>query len=240
MLEGTDPTDIDGCRRLMRQITVNSGARAGVEMALHDAVAQSAGIPLFEFYGGRSRPAVPTIWHVSGGDPASNAEEAARAVHEDGFRLVKVKVGGDVDVDIAKMWAVREAVGPDVMLIPDANQGWDPDSSIRFCQAVAGAHPAFLEQPVLRNDVAGMARVNAGPVRVAADEGVFDVTDLRTHLVLAAPNLMYGAGTCPYYLAGDIVAEPLQVEAGMLHPPAGPGLGLHLDPDLVKRYRLDV
>ena len=200
LLLGRDPSNLYDLRRLMRKIAIrNNGARAAVEMALHDVVAQAAGMPLFQFYGGRSREAVPTIWHVSGGDPASNAEDAARAVHEDGYRLVKVKVGGDVDTDIAKVQAVRDAVGDDVMLLPDANQGWDVTSALRFCHGVAETKPDFLEQPVIESDILGMAKVNRGPVPIAGDEGVFDAASLRTHVELGAVSavvakLMKAAG----------------------------------------------
>ena len=200
VLVGMDPRDLYVLRRLMRRIAIhNNAARAAVEMALVDIVARSAGVPLFQYYGGRSRDAVPTIWHVSGGDPASNAEDAARAVHEDGFRLVKVKVGRDVDIDIAKVAAVREAIGPDVMLLPDANQGWDVTSALRFCHGVAEYEPDFLEQPVIESDILGMAKVNAGPVPIAGDEGVFDAASLRTHIELGAVSavvtkLMKAAG----------------------------------------------
>jgi L-alanine-DL-glutamate epimerase-like enolase superfamily enzyme len=120
-------------------------------------------------------------------------------VHDEGFRLVKVKVGGDVDVDIAKVKAVREAIGPDVMLLPDANQGWDVTSALRFCHGVANCRPDFLEQPVLESDILGMAKVNAGPVPIAGDEGVFDAASLRTHIELGAVSavvakLMKAAG----------------------------------------------
>ncbi len=199
-MQGRDAEDIAGLRSLMRRITVhNNAARAAVEMALHDAAAQSAGVPLYDFYGGRRREAVPTIWHVSGGTPSSMAEEAATAV-DTGFTLVKVKVGGDVHHDIAATLAVREAVGPDVTLLPDANQGWDHGDAMRYLRAVADARPGFVEQPLPRWDLIGMARLSAeSPVPVAADEGVFDAHDLRNALAVGpvgavVAKLMKAAG----------------------------------------------
>ena len=187
-LAGRDPRDLTALRALMARITVhNNGARAAVEMALHDAVAQAAGVPLYEFYGGRRRPSVPTIWHVSGGTPASLAAEATEAA-EAGFPLVKIKVGSaDVGHDIAATLAVRDAVGPDIELLPDANQGWDHDQAMRYVRGVAEAGPGFVEQPLPRWDLMGMARLNAAsPVTVAADEGVFDADGLRTALAVGA------------------------------------------------------
>ncbi len=293
-LVGRDPSDLQALRRLMRSLAVhNNGARAAVEMALHDVVGQAAGMPLFQLYGGRARDEVPTIWHVSGGDPRSNAEDAARAVREDGYRIVKVKVGTDVDVDVAKVRAVREAVGDDVLLLPDANQGWDVQDALRLCRGIADTSPGFVEQPVPHDDLLGMVEVNRGPVPIAGDEGVFDARALRTHLhlgavsavvaklmksagpigvrevfavadaagigvhfagmagqssigaahaahlAMAVPNLTYGAGICPYYLEADVVTERFVATSGALRPPESPGLGLQLDEDAVRRFRVD-
>ncbi len=294
-LVGMDPAEIVVIRRLMRRIAVhNNGARAAVEMALHDVVATASGVPLYEWYGGRSRDAVPTIWHVSGGTAAAHATEAAEAV-ADGYPLVKVKVGSpDFANDVASVHAVREAVGDGTRILLDANQGWDAADAIRFSREVAGARPEFLEQPVLRDDIAGMARVNqAAPITIAGDEGIFTATDLHTHLELkavgavvvklmktagpigarevfavadaagigvhfagmagqtsisaahaahlaiAVPNLKYGSGISPQYLADDIVAERLLPVEGHLHPSSAPGVGVQIDEDKLARYRTD-
>jgi L-alanine-DL-glutamate epimerase-like enolase superfamily enzyme len=197
---GRDAGDLAGLRDLMGRITVfNPGARAAVEMALHDVVARTVGLPLYEYYGGRVREAVPTIWHVSGNRPAAMALEAKQAA-ADGYPLVKVKVGHDVEDDLAAVFAVREAVGGGVDLLLDANQGWDVDSAVRFAHQVADAAPLFIEQPVPRNDISGMAAVcRAVDVPIAADEGVFDADDLRLHLAMGAADavvtkLMKAAG----------------------------------------------
>lgn len=181
---GRDPAELVELRRLMSRITVyNQGARAAVEMALHDVVAQSAGVPLYEWYGGRAREAVPTIWHVSSGDAAADAAEAKKAA-DDGFPFIKVKVGsGDTAADLASVYAVRDAIGPDVEILIDANQGFGAEDAIAFARAVADANPSFLEQPVPRHDLAGMVRVNQeSPVTIAGDEGVFDAAELHTYL----------------------------------------------------------
>lgn len=293
VLVGRDPRETGEIRRLMGAITVfNNGARAAVEMALHDAVAREQGIPLYELYGGRARPAVPTIWHVSGDDPAAMATEAKQAA-ADGYPLVKVKVGHEVEADLAAVFAVREAVGDDVQLLLDANQGWTVADAVRFAKEVLPAFPGFIEQPVHRNDVIGMAEVNrASDVVIAGDEGVFDADALRlhldlgavgavvaklmkaagpigiqevfavadeagigvhfagmagqtsvgaahaAHLALAVPNLVYGSGIAPHYLAADIVTEPFRPVSGHLHPGDDPGIGLELDSEAVERYRV--
>jgi L-alanine-DL-glutamate epimerase-like enolase superfamily enzyme len=293
-LIGRDPGDLNELRRLMRRIAVhNNGARAAVEMALHDLVAQAAGLPLYAFYGGRARESVPTIWHVSGGSAEALADEAARAVAE-GFPLVKVKVGGDVDTDLAATIAVREAIGPDPELLPDANQGWDVAAATRYLDGVVAARPGFVEQPLPHWDLVGMATLVANsPVTVAADEGVFDANELRTalavgaagavvaklmkaagpigvrevfavadaagigvhfagmagqtsigaahaaHLAIAVPNLRYGSGISPHYLAEDICTERFLPIAGHLYPSDRPGVGVDIDEAALTRFRVD-
>ena len=290
-LMGRDPHDINALRALMRRITVhNTGARAAVEMALLDIVAKSAGMPLYEYYGGKSRQSVQTLWHVSGGTPEEMAEESAEAV-ADGYEMVKVKVGNDVDQDLAVVYAVREAIGDDVVLLPDANQGWDVGDALRFLDGVADARPGFVEQPVPHHDIMGMIELTAkSRVLVAGDEGIFDAHALRTylglracgavvaklmkaagpigvrdvfsvadsagigvhfagmagqtsisaahgaHLALAVPNLRFGSGISPQYLADDICTERFLPVRGHLHPSDRPGVGVEIDDVALARY----
>ena len=293
-LQGRDPRDVNSIRAFMRRISVNNtGARAAVEMALLDLTAQGAGIPLYQYYGGRSRPSVPTIWHISGGSPEAMAAEASEAA-DDGYPLVKVKVGRDVDEDLACTYAVREAIGDDIMLLPDANQGWDVGDALRYLRGVVDARPGFVEQPVDRDDLVGMATlVSQSPVLVAGDEGIFDAHALRTylamnatgavvaklmkaagpigvrdvfsvadaagigvhfagmagqtsisaahgaHLALAVPNLRFGSGISPQYLADDVCTERFLPVDGHLHPSETPGVGVKIDEDKLTRYRID-
>lgn len=294
VLRDRDPSELVAIRMLMRKISVyNHGARAAVEEALHDVVAKAAGVPLYKLYGGRNRDTVPTIWHVSGGKPDEMAAEAGEAVAE-GYPLVKVKVGNDVETDLAATYAVREAIGPDAMLLPDANQGWDVEAATRYLRGVVDAQPGFVEQPLPRWDMMGMATLVAtSPVLVAGDEGIFDANDLATylrakaagavvakmmkaagpigvrevfavadaagigvhfagmagqtsigaahaaHLALAVPNLRFGSGISPQYLADDIVTERFMPIAGHFHPSEEPGVGVEIDDDALDRYRVD-
>ncbi len=294
VLIGRDPGEVNTIRTLMRRISVhNSGARAAVEMALLDIIAQAAGIPLYRFYGGRARESVPTIWHVSGGTPQEMAAEAANAAGE-GYPLVKIKVGSDVDQDVASTYAVRDAVGDEVMILPDANQGWDVGDALRYMRGVEDARPGFVEQPVDRSDIIGMATlVSQSPVLVAGDEGIFDAKELLTylsmkaagavvaklmkaagplgvrdvfavadaagigvhfagmagqssisaahgaHLALAMPNLRFGSGISPQYLADDVCEERFLPIDGHLFPSDAPGVGVTIDEDKLHHYRVD-
>lgn len=220
VLVGMNPANVHEIRRLMQRVAVfNHGARAAIEMALLDVVATAAGVPLYEWYGGSSRPSVPTIWHVSGGTPDSMADEAAMATAA-GFGLVKLKVGGDVDENIAATFKVRQMIGDEVLLLPDANQGWDVASALRYLDAVAETEPGFVEQPLPRWDITGMVTLTAqSPVIVAGDEGIFDAHELMTHLKLNA----CGAAVAKFMKAGG----PLGI-LDMFAVADAAGIGIHL------------
>ena len=184
LLLGADPFDVHAVgAQLDRVAHVNSATRSAVDIALHDLIGRALGVPLYRLFGGRTRDRVFTIYHISNADPDKDAAEAAGAV-ADGFRLVKVKVGTpDVDRDIACVTAVRRAVGDDVEILPDANQGWSVETAVRFARGVEPARPALIEQPVRRDDIAGMAEIRRRTtVVIAADEGVFTARDLYNHL----------------------------------------------------------
>src|SRR5919202_7155821 len=130
-------------------------------MALWDLLGKSVGLPVYRLLGGAVRDFVPTKFSVSGLEPVRAAELAAWAV-EQGFRTMKVKVGIESEGDVARVRAVREAIGPDVRLGIDANGGWAPRVAIPTIRRLAAeAGIFFAEQPVPPLDVAWLAGVRA-------------------------------------------------------------------------------
>src|SRR5687768_4888175 len=136
----------------------NAFTKAGVEMALWDLLGKSLNKPVYELLGGQVRHFVATKWSVSGVEP-EKAAEIARGAAERGFTAMKVKVGIDSESDVARVRAVRDAVGNQIKLGVDANGGW-PTAQIaaatikRLCEA---ANIAFAEQPVPAGDHEEMA-----------------------------------------------------------------------------------
>jgi L-alanine-DL-glutamate epimerase-like enolase superfamily enzyme len=107
--------------------------------------------------------------------------DAERAVKEFGIRVLCVKAGGRAGwrEDVKNFIAVRKAVGPDVAIGIDPNEGWTVAETIRAVREVAPCRPDYLEQPVKRQNIAGMAairRETAG-VPLMADEGVMTLAD---------------------------------------------------------------
>ena len=95
--------------------------------------------------------------------------------------MLKLKVGTDAASDVARVRAAREAVGPDVAIRLDANQGWTPREAVRVIGALEDAHTdvELVEQPVRAEDLDGLAWVTARVgTPVMADEAVYGVRDL--------------------------------------------------------------
>ncbi len=169
----------------------NFGARAAIDVALHDLAARRLGVSLPRFLG-TTRSAVETDVTVSAGNPEELADTAAKRV-ADGFRVLKIKVGVDADSDVARVRSVREAVGPDVPIRVDANQGWTPREAVWVIRALedAGVGLEFVEQPVAAHDLRGLARVTAAVATpVMADESVFGLRDLSSVIEHGSADLV--------------------------------------------------
>ena len=162
------------CRQ---QLTANPFTKAGVEMALWDILGKAAGMPLYRLWGGPVRDFVPTKFSVSGLGPSKAAELASWAV-EQGFRTMKVKVGISADQDVARVQAVREAIGTDVRLGVDANGGWSPRVAVQTIRRMYEFGIYFAEQPVAPVDPSWMADVRSQVnVPIMADESVNTIQD---------------------------------------------------------------
>ncbi|NUR05583.1 MAG: dipeptide epimerase [Nocardioidaceae bacterium] len=192
VLRGRHPDDlVDLCHRVAGAVAGNHGAKAAVDVALHDLAARRRGVSLPVFLGG-SRHRVPTNVTLAAGDPASLAE-AAKARVADGFEVLKLKVGTDAATDVERVRAARASVGPDVRIRLDANQGWAARDAVRVIRAIedAGLDVELVEQPVAAADLDGLAWVTdrvATPV--LADESVYGVRDLVEVLRRRAADLV--------------------------------------------------
>jgi L-alanine-DL-glutamate epimerase-like enolase superfamily enzyme len=157
-------------RDLARWLPDAPEVRAGLEMALLDALARAWDTPLYRFFGGASDRLTTDITVPLG--TAAEAERLAGEYRARGFGTIKTKVGGDLDRDLERLRAIRRA-HPGCALVLDANEGYTADETLALVRALraAGIAPALLEQPVARDDWDGLARVTreAGML-VAADE----------------------------------------------------------------------
>jgi muconate cycloisomerase len=191
VLIGEDPTQIERVIRLMnRTVANNPFTKAGIEIALWDILGKVAGLPVYRLLGGAVRDFVTTKFSVSGLEPAKAAEVAAWAVAQ-GFRTMKVKVGIDPDQDVARVRAVREAIGPDIRLGVDANGGWAPRVAIQTIRRLYPYNIFFAEQPVADLDIAWLADVRSQvEVPVMADESVYSLQDAMSIVRASAADIL--------------------------------------------------
>ena len=177
-LVGRNPLDIEQLSKEMHgRVAGNPFTKAGLEMALWDILGKVAGLPLYRLLGGPVREMVPLKFSVSGLAPKASAGIAAWAVQQ-GFRTLKVKVGIDPEQDVARVRAVREAIGPEIRLGVDANGGWHPRVAIATIRRLYEHGVYFVEQPVQPFDPAWMADVRKSiEIPVVADESVNTLHD---------------------------------------------------------------
>lgn len=178
--------------KLQKAIVGNTSAKAAVDSALYDLIAQLAGMPLVEFLGGY-RNRLETDFTVSVNAPEEMAQDAEQYIR-DGFDVLKVKVGIDtVDKDIERIRAIRSRVGPDVLLRLDANQGWEAKSAVRAIGLMedAGLGIELIEQPVPAHDIEGLKYVTDHTMTpIMADESIFSPRDAIRVLQLRAADLI--------------------------------------------------
>ena len=174
--------DVDDFEDLMIALNAciqkNTSAKAAVDMALWDLLGQKYSAPVYRMLGG-ARSNIVTDITISVNPPEEMARDARTAIQR-GYDCLKVKVGIDPELDVARLAAVREAVGKDVKLRIDANQAWNAKQAVRILDQMQekGLDIEFVEQPVPAADLEGMQYVTRhASVPVLADESVFSPAD---------------------------------------------------------------
>lgn len=175
---GSDPFDRE---HLMHRIDVrgNSCAKSGIDLALHDLMGRALGVPVSDLIGGSHKERIPVAIEIAGGPAEAMAKECVAFMNR-GVRAFKPKIGGYPDADAERLRAIREAVGPDVSIRADANQGYTPKEAIRLCRLAEkhGVGLELLEQPVPAWDLQGMAQVRRSvDTLIEADESCFTIHD---------------------------------------------------------------
>lgn len=190
-LIGEDPRNITKLIRLMDSLLFgNPFTKSGLEMAFWDILGKSAALPLYRLFGGAVRDSIQTKFSISGQTPERAAEIALWAVGE-GFRTVKVKVGTGIDEDIARIRAVRKAIGPDIRLGVDANGGWSVLEAVSIIRKFEEFDIAFIEQPVSPLDTSRMAEVRSRVnLPIIADESVFNLSQAMAVIRARAADVL--------------------------------------------------
>ncbi|TKB11618.1 dipeptide epimerase [Desulforhopalus sp. IMCC35007] len=153
-------------------------AKAAIDMAIYDLLAKSMGVPLYQLLGGKNQE-LNTDITISLGSPDQMLAECRERI-EEGYRVIKIKVGGNPDTDIERLLRIHDAYGEKVLIRIDANQGWKAKEAVYVCRALEGAKVPIdlVEQPVAASDVDGMRFVRENTLfPVFADESIFSPQD---------------------------------------------------------------
>ena len=321
-LIGQDPRNIEYLWELMHRRAYKHGrggiviaAISGIDIALWDLRGKIANMPLWQLLGGyRKRvPAYATGGFYSEGKGLKELAKEMETYVKHGFRAVKMKVGRNAGIelsplrvmdnrgkcevtlsqDLKRVAAVRDAIGPEVKLMVDANGAWDVTTAVKMGRAMERYDIYWYEEPVWPDDVAGSAEV-ASKVGIAiagyetCSYGIVDFNDYikaravhfvqpdvawaggltetlkiahmaqaanmpiaphihgsavavaaAVHLLGAVRNGSMAETVYPAHaLMTELIREPFLVDRkGEIELPDRPGLGIELDPKVVKKYR---
>ncbi|MFB6255407.1 MAG: dipeptide epimerase [Haloplanus sp.] len=172
----SDPLALGEIERLLRDVVHdNPAARAAVSIAIHDLATRRLGVPLYRHLGLDADRAPLTSYTIPIDDPESMGERAAAAV-DDGYGIVKAKLGTDRDRE--RMAAVRDAV-PEATIRVDANGAWTPSEAVGKSEWLADLGIEFVEQPVPAANPDSLRRVyKRSALPVAADESCVTLPDV--------------------------------------------------------------
>ena len=313
VLIGQDPTNRIGLWQRMFHALYNGNNAVGlggsaisaVDTALWDITGKAFGQPVYNLLGGKVRDRVAVyatgLYYTEGEFPTRLLDEA-RGYVEAGFMGMKTKVGGlPMDEDVKRVAALREAIGPDVKLMVDANQAYNATSAIRIGRRLEEYDLVWFEEPVNAQDIEGYLQVKSAlPMAIAGGENlrtryefsqflarraydiaqpdvvnVGGITEMRnvamtanTHGIQVNPHVwgspvmiaasLHVAATLPpcppsgtpepfvqepvmefdrtpSEIREGLVENPFDQVDGYLAVPDGPGLGVEIDEDAVRR-----
>lgn len=201
-------------RRMLRygRGGVVSVALAAADVALWDACARGAEMPLYRYLGAH-RESVPVYGSsIDLGYSQETLLETVRNWKRRGFGAVKIKVGRTLSDDLVRLAAVREVLGADTELMVDANNGWDLPEASRRIDAMAPFNLTWVEEPLMPDDISGHTRLqqHAG-TPIAAGETLFSAAEFARYLDAGAISYVQAdvgrvGGITPWLAVADLAA----------------------------------
>ena len=169
----------------------NHSAKAALDIAVHDLFGKRFGMPLYKFFGGYCS-SMETDLTISLNAPEEMVRDALEAVAE-GYTAIKIKVGNEPALDIKRVRAIRQAVGADIQIRLDANQGWSAKEAVRTIRSfeAEGLDIELVEQPVKAHDFEGLKYVTERvETDIMADEAAFGPFEVFRLLSMRACDLI--------------------------------------------------
>jgi len=186
---GKDALDIPGRLQDLHNFTAgNATIKSAFDIALYDIAAKNAGLPLYRFLGGEKREVESDIT-IGIATPAIMAEKAL-VFKGLGAKILKVKLGKNALEDVERIKGIREAIGDEIKIRIDANQGWSFEDAVYALQAMGNYNIEFCEQPMRTwYDDRLPELMQVSPVKIMADESVYNHHDARKQI---------NTGSCHY------------------------------------------
>jgi L-alanine-DL-glutamate epimerase-like enolase superfamily enzyme len=186
---GKDALDISGRLQDLHNFTAgNTTIKSAFDIALYDIAAKNSGLPLYQFLGGKKRT-VETDITIGIAMPGVMAEKALK-FKQSGANVLKVKLGKNAIEDVERIKQIREAVGSELKIRIDANQGWGFDDAVYALQAMGKYDIEFCEQPMRTwYDDRLPELMELSPIKIMADESVYNHHDARKQI---------NSGSCHY------------------------------------------
>jgi L-alanine-DL-glutamate epimerase-like enolase superfamily enzyme len=178
LIIGKNPLEIENrLQDIGKVLKFNPTVKSAFDMALYDILGKHANLPLYALWGGKNDREIITDMTVSIGSPEKMAKDAL-AFKKAGFPAIKVKLGENTKSDVARIKAIRDAIGYEIPVRIDANQGWDAVTAVNTLNALAEFDIEHCEEPIPRWNNADLAYVRSKtPISIMADESLFDHHD---------------------------------------------------------------
>lgn len=178
VLLSSNPFEIENrLASLDKSVPGNNTIKSAFDMALYDLLGKQARLPLYMLLGGSCNREIISDMTVYLDSPKNMARDAF-AYLKDGFPVIKVKLGTNKIDDLARITEIRKAIGNDLPIRIDANQGWDKVTAISILKSLKSYNIEYCEEPIPRWNHRDLKKVKeASPIPIMADESVFDHHD---------------------------------------------------------------
>ncbi|MDQ7047461.1 MAG: dipeptide epimerase [Sulfurovum sp.] len=185
---GRELEDFEGILKLLHALILkNTTAKSALEIALYDLKAKASKLPLYKMLGG-TKTTFSTDITISMGAIDKMIADSLSAV-DLGYDTLKIKIGDNPHKDIERIVAIHDALGNNIRLRLDANQGWSAKESVTLLHALERQNiiAEFIEQPVAADDIEGLKYIKERvQTPLLADESIFSVKDARKLLEMEA------------------------------------------------------
>lgn len=173
-----------------RLIYANTSIKSAFDIALHDIIGQHKQVPIYELYGGKNNKELVTDYTVSLDNAEKMATDALK-IKNKGYPSIKVKLGESKKKDVERIKMIREAVGYDIPVRIDANQGWSVKEAIATLKALDEYDVEHCEEPIPKWDFMRLKKVKKNsPITIMADESCGDAHDAERLIKLKACDML--------------------------------------------------